>query len=119
MDGMLEKIPRKTLSVMGPLNKIWFSFKEATAHQNSMTQLDLVEMIRYLEKSVTLVGQVLNIITYNRRLNVLSAVQKKQKARIIKDQVGLLENASANLFSWIFRGHVKETMKVEKEFKKI
>lgn len=79
MDGMLEKIPRKTLSVMGPLNKIWFSFKEATAHQNSMTQLDLVEMIRYLEKSVTLVGQVLNIITYNRRLNVLFAVQKKQK----------------------------------------
>ena len=51
MDGMLEKMPRKTLSVMGPLNKIWFSFKEATAHQNSMMQLDLVEMIRYLEKN--------------------------------------------------------------------
>ena len=105
---------------MGPLSKLWFRFEEALAQENNMVQLDLDELIQYLEQSVMLVGQAFNVVTYNRRLNVLSAVQDKQKAKnIIKDQAELLEKPSADLFGRVFRDHVKETAKVNKECKEI
>lgn len=78
IDGILEKMPRKTLSIMGPLNKTWFSFKEAMVHENSMRQIDLVEMIQCLEESVML---VLSVIFDNRGLNVLPAAQKKKRQK--------------------------------------
>ena len=63
---------------MGPLNKTWFSFKEAMVHENSMRQIDLVEMIQCLEESVML---VLSVIFDNRGLNVLPAAQKKKRQK--------------------------------------
>ena len=119
MDEMLKKMQTKTFSIMGPLNKIWFSCKGVMAYENRMMQLDLIEMIQYLEKLAMLMGQALSVITYNIRLNVLSTVQKKQKAKKIKDQVELLQKPSANIFNRVFRGHVKETVKVKKEFKEV
>ena len=105
---------------MGPLSKLWFRFGEALVQENNMVQCDLNELIQYLEQSVMLVGQAFNVVTYNQRLNVLSAVQNKQKAKnIIKDQAELLEKPSVDLFGRVFRDHVKETAKVKKECKEI
>ena len=85
-----------------------------------MVKLYLREVIQYLEQSVMLVGQAFNVITYNRRLNVLSAVQDKQKAKnIIKDQAELSEKPSVDVFGRVLRDHVKEPVKVKKEFKEI
>ena len=50
---------------MEPLSKLWFRFEEASAQENNMVQLDLNELIQYLEQSVMLVGQTFNVITYN------------------------------------------------------
>ena len=67
-----------------------------------------------------LVGPTFDVVPYNRRLNVLSAIQDKQKAKnIIKDQAELLEKPSVDLFGRVFRDHVKETAKVKKECKEI
>ena len=52
---------------MGPLCKLWFRFEEALAQENNMAQLDLNELIQYLEQSVILIGQAFNVVTYNRR----------------------------------------------------
>ena len=120
LDSTMEKIQSKTLNTMGPLSKLWFRFEEALAQENNMVQLDLDELIQYLEQSVMLVGQAFNVVTYNQRLNVLSAVQDKQKAKnIIKDQAELLEKPSGDLFGRVFRDHLKETAKVKKECKEI
>ena len=80
---MLEKIQQKTLNIMGPLRKLWFRFEDGLAQENDTVQLDLNQLIQYLEQSVMLLGQAFNAITYNRRLNVLSAVLDKQKAKNI------------------------------------
>ena len=85
-----------------------------------MVQLDLNELIQYLERSMILVGQAFNVVTYNWRLKVLSAVQDKQKAKnIIKDQAERLEKPSVDLFGRVLRDHVKETAKVKRECKEI
>ena len=63
------------------------------AQENILVELDLNGLTQSLEKSVILVGESFNVITYNRKLNVLSAVQDKQKAKnIIKDQTEPLES---------------------------
>ena len=78
---------------MGPSSKLQFRFEEALAQENLLVQVDLNGLTQYLEKSVILAGETFNVITYNRRLNVLSAVQDKQKAKnIIKDQTEPLES---------------------------
>ena len=46
-------------------------------------------------------------------------LHKRRKDKNIKGQVKLLEKPSAALFSWVFRCHVKETVKMKKEFKEI
>ena len=120
LDGTLEKIQSKKLNIMGPLSKLWFRFEEVLAQENNMVQLDLNELIQYLEQSVMLVGQAFNVVTYNRRLNVLSAVQDKQKPKnIIKDQTELLEKSSVDLFRRVFRDHVKETARLRESAKKL
>ena len=63
------------------------------AQENILVELDLNGLTQSLEKSVILVGESFNVITHNRKLNVLSAVQDKQKAKnIIKDQTEPLES---------------------------
>ena len=120
LDGILEKIQSKTLNVMGPSSKLWFRFEEALAQENDLVQLDLNELTQYLGQSVMLVGQAFNVITHIRSLNVVSAVQDKQKAKsIVKDQAELLEKPSEDLFGRVFRDHVKETAKIKKECKEI
>ena len=73
-----------------------------------MIQSDLNELTQYLEQSVMLVDQKFNVITSNWRLNVLAAVQEKQKAKNIKVQAELLEKPSLDL---------EETTNVKKECK--
>ena len=46
-----------------------------------MKQLDLVEMIQYLEKSVMLLFQVSNLITYNGRLNFPFCCKEEAKRK--------------------------------------
>ena len=88
LDSTMEKIQLniedKKLNIMGPMrpSKLWFRFEEALAQDNSIVQLYLNELTQYLEQPVMLVSQAFDVITYNQRLNILSAVQDKQKAKI-------------------------------------
>ena len=88
LDSTMEKIQLniedKKLNIMGPMrpSKLWFRFEGALAQDNSIVQLYLNELTQYLEQPVMLVSQAFNVITYNQRLNILSAVQDKQKAKI-------------------------------------
>ena len=50
LDGILEKIQSNTLNIMEPLSKLWFGFEEALAPENNMVQLDLNELMQYLEQ---------------------------------------------------------------------
>lgn len=48
------------------MNRFWFSSKEAITLKNHIMQLDLVELIQYLEQSVRLLAQTFNVSTFNR-----------------------------------------------------
>ena len=86
LDTMLEKQQSKVQQIMGPLAKIWFRVEEAIADPSS--QLDIQELIGYVEQSVLLTGQAYNAISYNRRLNVLTAagIEKSRAKSSLKNQ---------------------------------
>ena len=86
LDTMLEKQQSKVQQIMGPLAKVWFRVEEAIADPSS--QLDIQELIGYVEQSVLLTGQAYNAISYNRRLNVLTAagIEKSRAKSSLKNQ---------------------------------
>lgn len=100
------------------MNKLWISLEEAKAYGNNMVLLDLIELTQYFSRTAILVGQALNIITYNRRLNVLCRKQEKKRRKMfIKGHGKLLEKPTADLFDRLSRDHVKEIAEVNREYK--
>ena len=83
-----------------------------------MALLDLIELTQYFSRTAILVGQALNIIIYNRRLNVLYRKQEKKRRKMfIKGHGKLLEKPTADLFDRLSRDHVKEIAEVNREYK--
>ena len=64
LDTMLEKQQSKVQKIMGPLAKVWFRVEEAIANPSS--QIDIQELVGYVEQLVLLTGQAYNAISYNR-----------------------------------------------------
>ena len=102
---------------MGPLAKVWFRVEKVIAYPSS--QLDIQEWIGYVVQSVLLTCQAYNAISYNRRLNVLTATgaEKAQAKSSLKDQSKLIESQSKKLFGKSFRKHIRDTAKARKESK--
>ena len=120
LDTNFEKLQSKTRSIMGPLSKLWFRLEEALADEGEKVKLDLTELSQFVEQSVMLTGQAFNAVTYQRRLNVLSAVMDKHKSKnMIKDHATDLEKPNTFLFGESFRKTLKDTAKAKKESKEV
>ena len=76
IDNTLEKVQDKVLNIMGPLLKLWLMLEQvnsgSASGSSSVVEMDTV--LELLEKTVLLIGQCNNTITYERRKNVLVGV---------------------------------------------
>ncbi|KAK3106550.1 hypothetical protein FSP39_022449 [Pinctada imbricata] len=73
-DGSIKFIQKRIGQVMGPLTKIWKTVEDGVARKTEESPMGLDELLKLLEKTVTLVGQANVACLYERRLNVLSKV---------------------------------------------
>ena len=74
-DGTFEKIQDKVTDIMGPLSKLWVMIENSNSEKDGnapVVQMDTV--LELLEKTVVLIGQRSNTITYERRKNALLGV---------------------------------------------
>ena len=86
-DNDLLRISKKLLAVMGPLGRAWTSLEEYRVDTTDSVQVNPEEMADQLQKSVILLGQTLNAITYQRRLNVMSSLGDAKEARaMLRDE---------------------------------
>ena len=76
-DKHLQKMQQKLLNVVGPLSKTWQKIEDSTQRKTVRIGIDLCKFKELTEKSITMLGQVFNNITYNRRLFVLNALMKE------------------------------------------
>lgn len=114
LDKTLKKIQEKVGDIMGPLSKVW---KMVELVRTSGEEADLPnpeEVASAVEKSVTMVGQCLNMLTYERRKNVLTAISNvstAQASQTLKDKASLLQMHDDDLFGKKYREHMTETNK--------
>ena len=69
----LQKMQQKVLNVLGPMSKTWQKIEDSTQCRTDRVEIDLCEFKELTEQSITMLGQVFNNITYNRRLSVPNA----------------------------------------------
>ena len=91
VDEILGKIQKRTLSVMGPLSKVWLKLENAK--KSDAPPLSLDEILSLLEQTICLLGQTSNSFSYHRRYNILSSVCSPQEAKnMLKNKAELLKN---------------------------
>ena len=90
VDEILGKIQKRTLSVMGPLSKVWLKLENA--RKSDAPPLPLEEILSLLEQTIFLLGQTSNSILYHGMYNILSSVCSPQEAKnMIKNKIELLQ----------------------------
>ena len=72
VDEILGKIQERTLSVMGPLSKVWLKLENAKKSDAPLLSLD--KILSLLKQTICLLGQTSNSISYHQRYNILSSV---------------------------------------------
>ena len=108
VDEILGKIQKRTLSVMGPLSKVWLKLENAK--KSDAPPLSLDEIRSLLEQTIYLLGQTSNSISYHRRYNILSSVRSPQEAKnMLKNKLELLQTNDENLFGKEFSYHLTES----------
>ena len=114
LDTMLEKQQSKAQQITGPLAEVWFRIEEAIVDPSS--QLDIQELIGYVEQTVLMTGQACNAIP-----NVLTAAgtETSRAKSSLKDQSKLIQPQSEELFRKAFRKHIRDTAKARKESKEV
>ena len=86
IDEILEKKLKRTLSVMGPLSKVWLKLENVK--KSDAPPLSLDEILSLPEQTICLLGQAINSISYHRRYNNLSSVCSHQEAKnMLKNKV--------------------------------
>ena len=94
-----KRMQQKVLSVLGPMSKIWQKIEDSTQFKTDRVEIDFSEFKKLAEQSITMLGQVLNNITYNRRLSVLNALMKEHKSRqMLKEKASIFSESHKELF---------------------
>ena len=72
------------------------------------------------EQSIMMLGQVLNNITYNRRLSVLNAFMKEHKSKqMLKEKANIFSESHEKLFGQNFRQDWCTNPKTKQKFQEI
>ena len=61
------------------MSKISHKIEESFHYKTDRLEIDLYEVKELTEQSITMLGQEVNNITYNRRLSVLNTLMKEHK----------------------------------------
>ena len=128
-EEMLLNIQNKVFSVLGPLTKLWATMEGEktdilqTSQEQIMPEVEenLNTVSTGFEQVITLLGQVINPIVYQRQLGVLTAVfnEKKKAKDLMKDMKGLMNEDNEKLFGPKFEESVVKNQKTKTKTKEI
>ena len=102
---------------MGPLSRLWNMVEEANASKQTQVCISLDDMKKHIEKTVLLLGQASNSITYQRRYNALLGVMGSapKVKEMLRTDADMLQKHDKDLFGKKFREHLTETSKSKKK----
>ena len=116
-DKDLQKIFNKIRDVLGPLSTVWRDMELFRSGESDVPG-DIDKLTELLQKSMILLGQAGNAVTYQRRLLVLGKfIDNKKAMKLIKDKSESLQNEPVNLFGNDFKKHLKDSSRASKDAK--
>ena len=118
IDNILEKVQDKVLDIMGPLSKLWVMTEQVNSGSGSSSTVKIDTVVELLEKTVLLIGQCNNTVSYERRKNVLLGVtgtSSSQVASILKEKAAFLQKHDQALFGKDFRDRQTESLKAKEQ----
>ena len=94
-DSILEKVQEKTRDAFGALSRVWTYLQEVTSSdyedEDESIQVDLDLLLNHNQKTVLILAQALNTITYHRRFNALPVLMAQTEAKpILKEKADIL-----------------------------
>ena len=119
IDGTFENIQDKVTDIMGPLSKLWVMIENANSEKDEnapVVQMDTI--LELLEKTLVLIGQCSNTITYERRKNTFLGVtltSTKQVAAMLKKKASFLQQHDKASLGEEFTDNLAETIKTKKQ----
>ena len=116
-DGDLVRVQNRIRDVMGPLSRVWNSIENyRAAEEGEEEEMDIDMIAGQLQKSIMLLGQATNSVTYQRRMQVLKSVYDQKTAKsMIKKHAKVLHKSTEDLFGDDFRKLLKDQSKDSKE----
>ena len=98
---------------MGPLSKIWTAVESARLSQEDSVQVVLKGIWKFAERTVLLLGQALNSISYYRRFYMFLELTNspQQSKEMLREDSELLQKYDQNLFGKKFRENIWHTSK--------
>ena len=83
-------------------------------------EIDLVEFKELTEQSIMILGQVLNNITYNRRLSVLNTLMKEHKSKqMLKEKASIFSESHKELFGQNVRENWCTNLKTKQKYQEV
>ena len=83
IDEIQRKILKRTLSVMGPLSKVWLKLENAK--KSDAPPLSLDEILSLLEQTICLLGETINSISYHWRYNNIKRLLSSGGKKHVKE----------------------------------
>ena len=119
-DRDLERIHNRIRDVMGPLGSVWNAVETFRAsldnNQEDPEPIDIDAIADGLQKSVMLLSQASNSVTYQRRMETLkSFVDGKAAKNIVKQNMDNFESSTKHLFGTDFKSVLKSAAKDSKD----
>ena len=123
-DTNLMNIQDRIRYVFGPLSKVWTMVEEEkeAVFQHAADDPEMQESVEsvkdsctLVEQIVTLLGQAMNSLSYQRRHNILSAlsVDKAKAKELLKEEKDSIDKDEHFLFGEDFKDHLKKQVKVK------
>ena len=126
-DEILFNIQKRVWDVLGPFCSIWSNMEldKDRIDQDEKAPEEVIEGAKAastsFEQTVTLIGQLVNHILYQRRFSILSAMfnDKKKAKLLLKDWKDLLVDNENYLFGGKFEDKVVKTQKTKLKTKQL
>lgn len=76
-DSSLKFVQKRVAQCMGPVSRIWEELDKA--HEGHTSTMDIEDVVKLLEKTIIMIGQVNVACLYERRINFLAKILKSTK----------------------------------------
>ena len=129
-EDVLINIQNKVFNVYGPLTKLWATMeaeKTELVEASGQDQLtfDSIEHVNKVstgfEQTITLLGQAVNAIVYQRRLSALTSIfnDRKKAKELLSDKKEMMDEDKDRLFGSKFEESVVKTQKTKVKTKEL